>query len=169
MGMTMKGFVAWTVGLAVLLGSSGVSLALPKTRAGHTYCKCACQGAGGGYATLYWEKVASCAVSGRSCTFNNPKDNNQLEQGTLKSCEQCTPQTDGALMNCTVAMTSPGGIEPPASSGMIPPPGSPPPTRPGTVAPGMTAPIMPRGVEGGPGVEGEHSVEQVPAGEPSKK
>jgi hypothetical protein len=169
MRMIIKVFVVWTVGLAMLLASSGVSLALPKIRGGHTYCKCACQNATGGYATLYWEKVASCSLTGGKCTFNNPKDNNQLESGTLKGCEQCTPQTDGTLFNCTAAMIQqPGGMEP-LPGGMMQPPGSPPPARPGTVAPGMTSPIMPRGVEGQPGVEGEHSVEQVPAEEASRK
>jgi hypothetical protein len=140
--------VVWTLGLTVLFGSSGVSLALPKVRGGHTYCKCACQNATGGYATLYWEKVASCGVSGRSCTFNNPKDNNQLEQGTLKSCEQCAGDANGNLMSCTAAMIQqPGQIEP-LPGQMLQEPTSPPPTRPGTVAPGMTAPIMPRGIEG---------------------
>lgn len=152
----------------MLLASSGVTLALPKTRAGHTYCKCACSNATGGYATLYWEKVASCSVSGRSCTFNNPKDNNQLESGTLKGCKQCTPQTDGTLMNCTAAMMQQPAPETMPGQ-MLQAPTSPPPTRPGTVGPGMTAPIMPRGVEGGPGVEGEPSVEQVPAEQPSGK
>jgi hypothetical protein len=72
-------------------------------------------------------------------------------------------------MNCTAAMMQqPGGMGP-LPGQMMQPPGSPPPTRPGTVAPGMTAPILPRGVEGQPGVEGEHSVEQLPAEEPSKK
>jgi hypothetical protein len=106
--------------------------------------------------------------NGMKCSFSDTIGGT-LYPGTLRSCEQYTGTGDGLFDNCTMAMTLPGGIEPPASSGMIRPPGSPPPTRPGTVAPGMTAPIMPRGVEGGPGVEGEHSVEQVPAGEFSKK
>jgi len=158
--MIVKSFVVWTVGLSVLLASSGVSLALPKIRGGHTYCKCACQNSTGGYATLYWEKVASCGLTGRSCTFNNPKDNNQLESGTLKGCEQCTPQTDGTLFNCTAAMIEQPGSGP-LPGQMLQAPTPPPPTKPGT--------IMPRGVEGGPGVEGERSVEQVPAEQPSKK
>lgn len=169
MRMIIKGFVVWTVGLAVLLGSSGVSLALPKTKVGHTYCSCVCGDGIHRPANLYWEKVASCAIDGKACSFSDTLGG-PLYPGTLRNCEQCTGTGGVAgLDNCTVAMTSqPGGMQP-LPGVMMPPPGSPPPTRPGSVAPGMTAPIMPRGVEGGPGVEGEHSVEQVPAGEPSKK
>lgn len=170
MRVITKGFIAWTVGIAVVLGSSEVSLALPKIRGGHTYCSCVCGDGIHRSANLYWEKVASCAVNGKACSFSDTLGG-PLYPGSLRNCEQCTGVEGGGFDNCTVAMTSqpPGGIEPPAASGMVQPPGSPPPPRPGIHSPGMTSPIMPRGVEGGPGVEGEHGVEQVPAEEPSGK
>jgi hypothetical protein len=81
-------------------------------------------------------------------------------------CDGCT----GTWVEVGRSKQGPGGTITPEGA-LLPPTSTPtsPPRMPGTGAPGMTSPIMPRGVEGGPGVEGEHSVEQVPAGEPSKK
>jgi len=147
----VKVFVVWTLGFVMLFGSTGVSLALPKIQGGHSYCQCSCRNATG-FADLTWEKVASCGLNGRACSFNNSNAGGQLQSGKLDSCMNCTGDANGGL-DCTAAMTlQPGQLAPPQGGTMLPPNSPPPlpPTRPGTVAPGMRAPIMPRGIEGEP-------------------
>jgi hypothetical protein len=93
----VKVCVVWTLGLAVLLGSTGVGLALMKFKPGHTYCQCACRNATG-TADLTWEKVASCNINGKSCSFNNPSNQGKLETGKLDSCMSCQPDSDGGIL-----------------------------------------------------------------------
>jgi hypothetical protein len=129
----VKVFVVWTLGLAVLLGSTGVGLALrPKFQPGKTYCQCACRNATG-TADLTWQKVASCNINGKSCSFNNPNNLGKLEPGKLDDCMSCQADSGGGLL-CSAAPGS--GLRTPRE-GLLDPPKT----------------IMPRGVEGEPAQE----------------
>ena len=66
----LKLCTVWMLGLAVLLGSAGVSSALPKLRANSTYCDCSCQ-TFSKVTELIWEKVHSCSVNGMKCKGTN--------------------------------------------------------------------------------------------------
>jgi hypothetical protein len=150
MKVTLKTFVVWALGLAVLLGSEGVGLALSKFQQGKTYCQCACRGTTG-FADLTWEKVASCNINGKNCKFNDPRlPGSPLQAGKLENCMSCQPDKEGGLL-CTADSRS-------ATPGLrIPPRGELERKTP-----------MPRGVEG-PSIEGEQNVEQLPAEQPSGK
>jgi hypothetical protein len=108
----IKVFGVWTVGLAVMLGTTGVSLALPKMKPGHTYCVCTCAGEGidPANAVLSWEKVASCSVNGKACKSGGKK-------GVLSECNQCTGQADGKPGGC-----NPAKPRPPFQPPELPPP-----------------------------------------------
>lgn len=94
----VKVYVVWTVGLAVLLGSTGVGLALSKFQQGKTYCQCACRSATS-TADLTWEKVASCNINGKRCSFNDPRaPGNPLTPGKLDSCMSCQADKEGGLL-----------------------------------------------------------------------
>ena len=81
------GVLFWTVGLAVLLGSPVVTLAAPiKLVPGKTYCSCACVTSAGNK-ELLWEKVAHCALNGRSCKADI---GDQTVSGTLAGCQEFT-------------------------------------------------------------------------------
>jgi len=106
----VKVCVVWMLGLAVLLGSSGVSLALFKRfEANKRYCGCECANSTG-FNNLYWEKVASCSLNGRKCTFNNPTNGMRLEQGTLRSCMDCVGDADGSGGALCTAKVTPGEL-----------------------------------------------------------
>jgi hypothetical protein len=141
-------FLISLIGHTLLLGSSEISWALMKTRAGHTYCDCMCTNFRGS-ADLTWEKVASCGLNGKACSFNNKSDNGILESGTLSRCLECIGDSSGGYADCKNATAAgmPGSITPPQEQGSIQPPGSPS-TSPGVVTqPGMRARITPRGIE----------------------
>ena len=147
---TIKVLAVWTVGLAVLLGSTGVGLAY---KPGTKYCACMCGNATGSV-QLSWEIVYHCNVNGKTCHFNNPNHHGKLEQGKLDKCNTCTGASTTQLL-CGPAISS----EAPGSN--LPPP------REGTLE--LKTP-MPRGIEGQPSVEGiEGPVEQISAEEPSRK
>ena len=68
--INVKLCTVWILGLAVLVGSSSASFALPKLRANKTYCDCAC-GTLSTSKELVWEKVASCSLNGKACSATN--------------------------------------------------------------------------------------------------
>jgi len=162
MNMIKTIFFISLIGNTLLLGSSETTWALMKTRPGHTYCDCMCTNFRGS-ADLSWEKVASCALNGKACSFNNPSDNGILESGTLSRCQQCTGDNSGGYAECNYVSaqspSNPGNITPPQTQGLMQPPGSSS-TSPGMVAPatpGMRARITPRGIEA------EQPAEQSPS------
>ena len=85
----VKGFVVWTLGLAVLLGSLGVSLARQRVK-GSLGCSCACQwggGVGGCTGDLYWDKVGECSgAEGKNCSYTQ---NGKTYKGKLADCMEC--------------------------------------------------------------------------------
>lgn len=147
---TIKVLAVWTLGLAVLLGSTGVGWAY---KPGTKYCACMCGNATGS-AQLSWEIVAHCSVNGMTCRFNNPNHQGRLEQGKLSKCATCEGYSKTEL-RCGPDVSSAA-----PSSGLRP-------SREGTLE--LKTP-MPRGIEGQPSVEGvEGPVEQAPAETPSGK
>jgi hypothetical protein len=111
----------WAVGLAVLLGTTGVSLAQLPKRPGQTWCACTCDTNPGDpndcgeCKVLNWEMTYHCAVNGRRCTANG-------KPGRLTDCNQCVVNQDLALGPCSPAKPS---VAPPR-----PPPPKVPPTGP---------------------------------------
>jgi hypothetical protein len=90
----VKVFVVWTLGLAVLVGSPAVSLALPKLRVGKTYCVCGCYSQQANVNTnLMWEMTKACGLSDhKGCSTTD--SNGKKVSGTLHDCWQCTADTD---------------------------------------------------------------------------
>jgi len=146
----MKVSVMWTLGLAVLLGSTGVALALAKFQQGKTYCQCSCRSATG-FADLTWEKVASCNINGKSCSFNDPYNQNKLTAGKLDSCMSCQADKEGELLCTADSRTAVPGVR----------------ISPDRLYRELKTPV-PRGVDG-PSIEGEQNVEQLPTEQPSGK
>lgn len=126
----VKVCVAGALGLAVLLASTGVSLAAPKFIQGKTYCQCSCSNSTG-TADLRWEKVATCSINGRNCSFNNPSNLGKLEAGKLSSCMSCQANAAGGLL-CSA--TAPGAMRDPREG----------------LFQEQQKTIMPRGIEEGP-------------------
>src|SRR5262245_38690193 len=97
----IKVFGVWAVGLAVLLGTTGGSLARPK-QVGQTWCVCTCDtqpGPGCGNCTvLSWEKTYHCAANGRNCTGDR-------KPGRLTNCNQCVVQDNLAFGQCEAQPT----------------------------------------------------------------
>lgn len=145
---TTKVLTVSTLGLAVLLGSTGVAFALAKFQQGKTYCQCSCRSTTG-FKDLTWEKVASCNINGKNCSFNDPYNQNKLTAGKLDSCMSCQADAQGGLLCTADSRTAIPGVR-------IPPE---------RLYRELQTP-MPRGVEG-PSIEGEHGVEQLPDEKPS--
>jgi len=86
----VKVFVVWMLGLAVLVGSTTVTYALPPLKPGATYCRCHCKGnTTGDDRYLEWPKVNSCGLNGTGCTIENKGNPKPPEAGTLEGCEEC--------------------------------------------------------------------------------
>jgi len=146
---TIKVLAVWTLGLAVLLGSTGVGLAY---KPGAKVCACMC-GNTTGSVQLSWELVHTCNLNGVVCHFNNPTHQGKYEPGRLSKCNTCKADSAGLLCGPPISSEAP-------SSGLRP-------SREGTLE--LKTPV-PRGIEGQPSVEGvEGPVEQGPAEEPSRK
>jgi hypothetical protein len=104
----VKGCVVGILGLAVLLGSSGVSLAEPIFGAGTTSCRCTCNSKANprNYAILGWKKVGACQLAvGKNCSFT--KDDVKYA-GTLGECSQC--QTTATGTDCGGPQSSQPGL-----------------------------------------------------------
>ena len=131
----LKGFVVGTLGLAVLLGSSAVSLALPKLIAGKTYCMCGCYSKEGGNRDLGWEKVGACSLAnGKACSFTF---GGKKVSGKLQDCSQCTADAQGVCVYSSGRVYGPTGEFEVAPS---PPPTVPPRKVTPQVAPGVQPP-----------------------------
>jgi len=135
MGAIVKVFVVWSVGLAVVLGSSAVSLALPKKLTqGVKYCACDCYSQKShSPKILFWEKDKDCDKSvGKDCRAWWA---NQWYSGKITYCQDCIGAADGG---CSTT----GGLYPPPDQSQV------------TVAPELAPPpttIPPRGPRPTPG------------------
>jgi hypothetical protein len=106
----VKVFVVGTLGLAVLLGSSAVSLALPKLIGGKTYCLCTCFSKQTQQREdLGWEKVGGCSgANGKACSFTS---GGKKVSGELLGCWQCTADANsGCTASGASAYRAPGGL-----------------------------------------------------------
>ena len=82
----MKVFVVWTLGLAVLLGSSAVSLAGPPPTPLATFCWCTCWYSGAGGKTTGAEVTfttdRSCSMyNGQTCYCNGQTSYSKYNAG----------------------------------------------------------------------------------------
>src|SRR5262245_45073869 len=89
----------WTVGLAVLLGTIGVSLAQQPKVPGRTWCVCTCDsqsGPGCGECSIRsWELTYHCHANGRLCKSDTGK------RGTLTNCNYCKIMDDFKFGQCS--------------------------------------------------------------------
>lgn len=129
----VKLFVVGTLGLAMLVGTAAVSVALPPEY-NTTHCKCFCGTSSGTGKELTWAMTTSCMSNGKQCTFTLD-GGKTFTPGKLSNCQKCQPNYP--LPSCTAAAHGLGTL---------------PQLQPKTPAPGrMPAPagtIQHRGVEG---------------------
>jgi len=84
----MRSIVKAFVVVALVVGPSAVSLALPIRNTGGTRCKCSCRTAND-YKELDWLMDKSCVSSnGVGCKFTND-GGKTYKSGTLGSCTEC--------------------------------------------------------------------------------
>jgi len=146
---TVKLFTVGGIGLAVLLGSSGVSLAEKKDRlVSVRQCMCTCTSKSDAtkFVVVDWPTQGStCNQVGTKCSHYSGVD------GKYTECSMCLAKnlTTGKYSRCQKfananISTAPGGgvIKPPAERG------DPVPSTDPFSKSGMNAPVMKRGVEG---------------------
>lgn len=116
---SMKICVVLILGLAVLVGSSTVTRAAQKYKAGRSYCFCFCQTGTDSTGTaiggvLEWEMTNSCSVVGKKCDSAG-------KFGKLTTCSECIGSPTGdKVQQCTKQSIS-GTINP----GLFDPGGAP--------------------------------------------
>ena len=122
----VRGFVIWTLGLAMLFGSSAASSAAPPIPV-VTYCGCTCwySGPGGKTATkgMTFTTDKSCSIySGQTCYCDDqtcslePKEGARYK-GALYDCKKTLP-----MKQIEPAPTVPQrGVKPPVAPGVQPP------------------------------------------------
>jgi len=147
----VKVCVVGILGLAVFIGSSGVSLAVCKgTLCNRITCHCFCDtGTNGGVhygGVLSWDRKLSesCNIVGKGCN----KDN---REGTVTECSECIPNQSGGRDLCTKFAQDVTGTKYPAYPGVVEPVNPAPKTYPYSKSE-MNKRVMPmpRGVEGEP-------------------
>ena len=62
----VKVFVVGTLGLAMLVGTAAVSVALPPEFS-TTHCKCSCMASSGSAKELTWAMTTNCMSNGKDC------------------------------------------------------------------------------------------------------
>lgn len=129
----VKVFVVGTLGLAMLVGTAAVSVALPPEFS-TTHCKCSCMASSGSAKELTWAMTTNCMSNGKDCRFT-VDGGKTFTPGKLSNCQKCLP--DYPLPRCTSAALGLGVV--PQLQPQTPPPGRMP-------APAGT--IQRRGVEG---------------------
>jgi hypothetical protein len=119
-----KLFMAWIVGLTVLVGPSAVSLAAPKDDPNKS-CRCTCAGdqAGGWNKDLVSQDERHCKLNGRKCTATI---GGTKLQGTLHSCSICTKGGICVAVGAAGAPLAGGGARAPIGPIAPPEPGAPP-------------------------------------------
>ena len=99
----VKGCVVGILGLAVLLGSSVVTLAAAIRKANTEYCACSCSTKTGSHQTsLYWVKHPSiaCARAEGSTCWIGEKGAPGSVKGEVKYCGTCTTDSTGEFATC---------------------------------------------------------------------
>lgn len=123
----VRGFMVWTLGLAVLVGLPAVSFARPKKPL--NLCACTCQGQRYDSSGKYigpWSGYGSVLTAGACSEFSGrsescvDKAGNKFK-GNLSGCQHkgtvatgLTPGTGGVLQPAENA--PPGGVKPPAGT-----------------------------------------------------
>jgi hypothetical protein len=105
----VKGFVVGTLGLAMLVGTAAVSVALPPDYLNKIHCKCACAASDGSAKELAWEKTTSCRSNGKACRFTLD-GGKTFTPGKLSNCQECQPGYPVA--SCTSASKLRGATQP---------------------------------------------------------
>lgn len=85
----VKVFVVGTLGLAMLVGTAAVSVALPPEY-NTTHCKCTCGASSGSSKELTWEMTGSCMSNGKNCNFT-VDGGKTFTPGKLRNCQKCQP------------------------------------------------------------------------------
>jgi hypothetical protein len=119
----VKGFVVGTLGLAVLFGSSGVSLAAIKDPTGFK-CLCVCKVATGpgsySYTDLISDETAyGCQANvGATCNVRDPATGG-TSSGSIFICDQIKPGTEGTYQLPPRTSIPSRGVKPsPAAPGL---------------------------------------------------
>ena len=99
MNAIAKVFVGGTLGLAMLVWTATVSVALPPEYS-TTHCKCACMASNGSGKDLTWAMTSSCNSNGKDCTFT-VDGGKTFTRGKLSNCQKCEPNYP--LPTCTSA------------------------------------------------------------------
>lgn len=94
-----KVFAVGTLGLAMLVGTAAVSVALPPEY-NTTHCKCFCGTSSGTGKELTWAMTTSCMSNGKQCTFTLD-GGKTFTPGKLSNCQKCQPNYP--LPSCTAA------------------------------------------------------------------
>jgi hypothetical protein len=85
----VKVFVVGTLGLAMLVGTAAVSVALPPEY-NTTHCKCSCGASSGSVKELTWAMTTSCMSNGKDCRFTMD-GGKTFTPGKLRNCQKCLP------------------------------------------------------------------------------
>lgn len=125
-------FVVGTLGLAMLVGTAAVSVAVPPEYS-TTHCKCSCGASNGSSKELTWAMTTSCMSNGKDCRFT-VDGGKTFTPGKLSNCQKCLPNYP--LPTCTSAAHGLGMMP------QLQPKTSPMPKA------GANAPVFRRGVEG---------------------
>lgn len=104
-----KVFVVGTMGLAMLVETAAVSVALPP-EFNTTHCKCSCEASNGSAKELTWAMTSSCMSNGKACTFT-VDGGKTFTPGQLRNCQKCEPHYP--LPTCTSAAINvpPGSLQ----------------------------------------------------------
>lgn len=136
----VKVFVVGTLGLAMLVGTAAVSVALPP-EFNTTHCKCFCGTSSGSGKELTWGMTTNCMSNGKDCSFT-VDGGKTFTPGKLSNCQKCEPHYPMPM--CTSAAHSLG--EMPQLQPQTPTPGR---------VPAPAGTIQRRGVEGEPPTSSE--------------
>lgn len=92
-------FVVGSLGLAMLVGTAAVSVAVPP-EFNTTHCKCSCMASSGSGKELTWAMTTNCMSNGKDCRFT-VDGGKTFTPGKLSNCQKCLPNYP--LPTCTSA------------------------------------------------------------------
>lgn len=101
----VKVSVVGTLGLAMLMGTAAVSVAVPPEY-NTVHCKCSCTASNGNSKELTWAMTGSCKSNGKACSFT-VDGGKTFDPGKLSNCKICQPNYP--LPTCTSAISVPPG------------------------------------------------------------
>jgi len=105
-----KRLMVWTLGLAVLFSSPGISLAQRPPISVAAYCECTCWYTGGSVQATFIAD-GSCSTYDRR-TWTCKDKAGRSHKGELRACKRAT----GVLQGEPPATVPPGGARPPAGT-----------------------------------------------------